>query len=313
MNKELNMLQDDCNLDEVVDIDLDIDGKVMPEKNSKIALIDADTIAYTTCLNVEVAGDVIGEEFHTDEEWQAIINDKQYDAAEGLLYETCPIQALVKAEEKLKRIMDKTGCQQVELHFSGGRENFRYGVSPIYKANRTVRTPAGLSQLKKDLAIKYNGAIHTKWEADDAVVYYMDKSPDKYILCAVDKDVLNSVEGKVFNYYESALYKIEMKWMDIDKHTVLTWRYLQTIMGDTTDNIIGVKGLGPVKAKKILENCFSHKELWEAVCNAYVSKGRTKDEALMNLNLVDMRMLYMNPSTLELEIILNTHEKLLND
>lgn len=300
------MSTEDVDLNEIVDIELDIDGKVMPEKNDKIALIDADTIAYIACLNVEVAGDILGEEFYTAEEWQAIVDDPQYDEAEGLLYETCPIQALAKAEEKLQRILDKTGCQEVELHFSGGRKSFRYDINPAYKANRTSRTPAGLSQLKKNLAKRYNGVIHTKYEADDAVVYLMDKNPEKYILCAVDKDILNSVEGRNFNYYESALYDIEMKWVDIDKHTALTWRYLQTIMGDKTDNIIGLKGLGPVKAAKVLEGCFSHKELWEAVCAAYEKQGRTKDEALMNLNLVDMRLLQDDGT-----IKLRTHKELL--
>lgn len=312
MSNELDMLQDDCNLDEIVDIELDIDGKVMPEKHDKIALIDADTIAYTACLNVEVAGDILGEDFYTAEEWQDIIANPQYDAEEGILYETCPIQALAKAEEKLQRILDKTGCKIVELHFSGGRENFRYTVNPDYKANRTGRAPVGLSQLKKDLAKKYNGTIHTKWEADDAVVFLAEKFPENYILCAIDKDVINSVEGRHFNYYESALYNIEMKWVDVDRHTSLVWRYLQTLMGDKTDNIIGLKGIGPKKAEKILQGCFSHKELWQAVCDAYKMKGRTADDALMNLNQVDMKLLHVNASG-DLEIKLRTHKELLND
>lgn len=309
----LDMLQDDCNLDDIVDIDLDIDGKVMPEKNNKIALIDADTVAYTACLNVEVASEVLPKEFYTDMEWDAIINDPQFDEDEMVLYETDPTQAIAKADEKLKRIMDKTGCQEVELHFTGGRENFRYKVSPNYKANRAGRAPAGLGQLKKDLAEKYNGTIHTKWEADDAVVFLMGKYSEKYILCAIDKDVLNSVEGKNFNYYESAIYNIEMKWVEVNRHTVLTWRYLQTLMGDKIDNIIGLKGIGPKKAEKILANCMSHKELWEAVCKAYESKGRTRDEALMNLNLVDMKLLHQDDESTELYIKLRTHEELLND
>lgn len=311
MNNDLDMLQDDCNLDDIVDIELDIDGKVMPEKNDKIALIDADTVAYTACLNVEFASDILGEEFYTDEEWQEIVNNPQFDADEMILYETCPIQALAKAEEKMNRILEKTGCQEVELHFSGGRENFRYDVAPNYKANRTGRAPAGLGQLKRDLAKKYNGTIHTKWEADDIVVYLAEKTPEKYIMCAIDKDVLNSVEGRHFNYYESALYNIEMKWMDVDRHTSLTWRYIQTLMGDKTDNIIGLKGIGPAKAAKILAGCFSHKEMWTAVCEAYIAKGRPIDDALMNINLVDMKLLHEIDGVLEIK--LRTHQELLGE
>ena len=52
-------LEGDFELADVADIDLDIDGQVMPPKNDKIALIDADTIAYTACLNSEVAVEVL--------------------------------------------------------------------------------------------------------------------------------------------------------------------------------------------------------------------------------------------------------------
>lgn len=299
--------------DEIVDIELDIDGNTMPAKNDKIALIDADTVAYIACLNAEVECDVLDREFYTDDEWDEIINDPHYDAAAGVLYQTDIEMALSKAKEKLQRILDKTGCQDVELHFSGGRDNFRYEIYPEYKANRTsMRTPAGLRDLKEVLNSKYNGAINTKWEADDIVVMLKEQHPDKYILCAIDKDVINSIEGKHFNYYESALYKIEMKWVEIDRYTSIVWRYLQTLMGDKTDNIIGLKGIGPKKAEKLLAGCYTHKELWTAVCGAYESKGRTSDEALMNLNLVDMKLLHQENDEAPY-IKLRTHEELLND
>lgn len=307
----LDMLQEDFDLDDIVDVSLDIDGKPMPPKNDLIALVDADTLAYTACLNVEVGCEVLDEEFYSDDEWQAIINDPQYDQETGIQYTTNPVQALAKAKEKVNRILDKTGCRDIELHFTGGRDNFRYSVSPNYKANRTGRAPAGLYQLKLDLLKEFAGAIHTKWEADDMVVYLKLASPEKYMLCAVDKDVLNSIRGSHFNYYESLQYYKEMKYVDIDQYTALTWRYIQTLTGDITDNIYGLKGIGPAKANKILAGCTTHKELWQAVCRAYENAGRTKDEALMNLNLVDMRLLLEGPNGLEIR--LRTHEEMLSE
>lgn len=290
-NDDLDMLQDDVDLDEVVDIDLDIDGEVMPPKNDFIALVDADTVAYTACLNVEMAGDILGRDFYTDEEWDEIVNNPNYDAEEGVLYETDPIVALAKAEEKLQRILDKTGCKEVELHFSKGKENFRYSIFPEYKSNRTARKPAGLTELKTNLNKKYKGAIHTKWEADDIVTYLKKTYPDKYILCAIDKDVLNSLEGKHFNYYESALYNKEMKWVEVDKYTAILWPYLQTLMGDKTDNIIGLRGIGPVRAQKLLNGKILKSDLWAAVAKAYKDKGRNVEEAVINMNLVNMHLL----------------------
>ncbi len=301
-------LESENTLDDMASIDLDSNGVIMPEKHSKIALIDADTIAYTACFSVETKAEVLSEDLYSDDEFLKLINNPNYDTTTHAVYNTCPKEALAKAEEKIQRILDKTGCAGAELHFSSGRNNFRYSVSSIYKATRTSRPPVGLKKLKLDLAARFKGAIHTKHEADDAVVYLKNKNPDKYILCAVDKDVLNSVEGKNFNYYESNSYSISMKWVHIDERTALTWRFLQTIMGDKTDNVIGLKGLGPVKAAKVLWGCNTHKELWKAVCEAYIAKGRTEDEALMNLNLVDMRLLQDDGN-----IKLRTHEDLLEE
>lgn len=301
---------------EMTRIDLDDQGMVMPTKRKEIALIDADTIAYTACLNTEVAGEVMGRDFYSDMEWDALQLDKQFDPVEMVLWETDPIMALEKAGNKIQRILDKTGCTEFELHFSGGRENFRYTVFSEYKSNRTDRTPAGLGQLKQDMCEKFGGEIHTEYEADDAVVYKKLKDPEKYLLVAMDKDVVNSIEGTHFNYYERAesvnkygntLKQIDMKLVEVDKHTAMTWRYVQTLMGDKTDGIIGLHGIGQVKAEKAIANCMSHKDIWKAVVEQYKMKGRTKDEALMNLNLVDMCLLQDDGT-----IKLRTHEEMEN-
>ena len=300
-------LEGDFELADVADIDLDIDGQVMPPKNDKIALIDADTIAYTACLNSEVAVEVLPRDFYSDEEWQALLDNPNFVEAEGVVYEADVKLAMTKANEKLQRIMDKTGCQKFELHFTGGKDNFRYSIYPEYKASRTVRRPAGLVEVKKELAKKFGGTIHTKWEADDAVVYNYTTNPDKYILCAIDKDVLNSVEGKHFNYYESAQYNIEMKWHETDRYKAIVWPFLQTLMGDTSDNIKGLRGIGPAKAQKILDGCLTRSELWAATKQAYRNQGRPESDALLNMNLVNMHLLKGD------KIVLLTDEELSNE
>jgi len=308
MSNELDMLTQDVDLDDIVDIDLDIDGKVMPAKNDKTALIDADTVAYTAALNSQEESELLPREFYSDKEWEELSSLNNFNEAEGT-YRQANVKAGVEnAKAKIQRILDKTGCKDVYLVFSGGH-NFRYDVFPGYKANRDRSlTPAGLTEIRDELLKLYPGKLCDGYEADDLVVYMREAESDKYLLCAIDKDVLKSVEGKHFNYYESALYNIEMKWVEIDRHTSLIWRYLQTLMGDKTDNIIGLKGIGPKKAEKILAGCFSHKELWTAVCSAYESKGRTKDEALMNLNLVDMKLLQDDGT-----IKLRTHKEMLDE
>lgn len=274
---------------DIVDITLDIDGKIMPAANDKIALIDADTLAYTACLNTEQQEDLLPEEMYTEQEYKEILNHPNYDADTHAIWTINLDLAYEKALEKLERIYEKTGCRTCEMHFTGGKENFRYEVHTAYKANRTSRTPAGLQELKNKLIENFNGTLNTKWEADDIVVYKAKTYPEKYIMCAVDKDLLFSIPGTHFNYYESGKYNIEMKWMpENSEETAMKWPFIQAIVGDKVDNIEGLYGLGPAKAAKVFAGCQTALECWEALVEAYESKGKNRIDALITIRLVHM-------------------------
>jgi 5'-3' exonuclease len=45
--------------------------------------------------------------------------------------------------------------------------------------------------------------------------------------------------------------------------------YKQMLVGDRVDNIIGIKGIGPVKAERLFKECKSEKELYLTVLEAY--------------------------------------------
>lgn len=257
-------------MEEFVEINLDTFGNRVADKTDKIALIDADTVAYTACLSTEVEIEIEGE----------------------AMYEIDLNLAKMKAMDKIQKILDLTGCADYELHFTTGRDNFRYKVYEGYKANRLgLRSPVGLNDLKKMLCEDCKGFMHTEWEADDVVVFLKKKHSDKYTLCAVDKDVYNSVAGWHFNYYESSLYNIDMKWVETTADTAKVWPYLQCITGDSTDGIKGVPGLGAAKAKKFIDASMTEEQLWNGVQNAFASKGLTKAIALSTMNAVNMHLL----------------------
>ena len=276
---------------EFVEIDLDSYGIVLPPKNDKIALIDADTLAFTACLASEIAVDVLPKEFYSDIEWDSIVNNPSYDSDKGILYEANIPAAIGEAQHKLKRILDNTGCLDCELHFTIGRNNFRYKLSTSYKANRTGRVPAGLYETKKALVELYNGKFHSEWEADDYVVYAMKKFPGKYLLVAMDKDVYNAIPGRHYNYYESQAFGKTMKWVETDEETAKMWPYIQTLTGDATDGIQGVKGIGPAKAAKILKAGMTDTELWQATVTAWEKAGLSSIDAILTMNLVNMHLL----------------------
>ena len=274
---------------EIADIELDIDGNIKPPVSGKIALIDADTLAYTACLSAEQKEDLLPREMYTDAEYTEILANPNYDADSAAIWTINLDLAYSKAMEKLERIYDKTGCRECELHFTGGRDNFRYTVDATYKANRTGRSPTGLQELKEKLLENFPGSLSTSYEADDIVIYKAKVEPEKYTMCAVDKDLLFSLPGKHFNYYESGLYNIKMKWMpECTEETAMKWPFMQAIIGDKVDNIQGIHGMGKVAAEKAFAGCQTALECWDALTQVYKEKGKDIFDALKTIRLVHM-------------------------
>jgi len=109
-----------------------------------------------------------------------------------------------------------------------------------------------------------------------------------FVLACVDKDLIGSVPGKVFNYYESHKYGIEMKWVETSPKEAYQYKFIQTLMGDSTDNIKGCPGVGKVKANKLINGLMSEADMWSAVLGAFAKKGLTEKEALRDMRLVNM-------------------------
>ena len=259
------------------------DGLESISKNSGIALIDADTIAYTACLEVEWAEECLPKEFYREDEWEETLNDPGYFEPEHTIYKTDFDLLLKLAKDRIESIRYQTEAKSVELYFSSGL-TFRHKLKDTYKSNRkTMRYPEGLEWLKSELIKSYSGAVCDGIEADDMVVYLKRREPKKYKLCAVDKDVLNSVPGKHFDYF----YK-RMHWIETDIQTATKWPYLQTLMGDPADNIPGLRGIGVKTAEKLLKECILPCECWNVVVEKYIEKGESIKHAIETMRLVNM-------------------------
>jgi len=255
------------------EVDLTSYGTVKPESNGMVALIDADTIIYAACSVYEFESDDTGD-------W--VID------APG---------AYAHSMDRIQSILDATGCTDWELHFTGGRKSFRYiDVDSEYKANRLdTRSVTGLYEMKQYFVEHHadKAFIHYDYEADDIVVALKRDNPDKYVLTAVDKDVIYSLEGKHFNYYSSLRFDIPMKWVDVSGDVAMKHHYHQCLTGDKGDNVIGLAGVGPKTADKMLLNCSSPAECWAVVLEAYISKRRPVGDALKNMRLVNMHQLHL--------------------
>jgi DNA polymerase-1 len=260
-------------------------------ESTMIALIDADTIAYAAAITNEYADDILSEEMYSKQEWEAIINDPNYDSIECCIWKCNLENAVADAVNRINDILLATDCYKAELYFTTGL-NFRHTVDPLYKANRkATRYPSGNRAVKDELHKLYEGEICEGYEADDIVVALKDLHPDKYVLCAVDKDVYKSVAGRHYNYYYSERHKISPKWVTISFDEAMKFHPLQTLCGDPTDNIKGCPSIGPKKAEKALANCRTLFEMWVVVEKLFIDKGISRERMIKDARLTGMHQL----------------------
>lgn len=129
----------------------------------------------------------------------------------------------------------------------GGSTNFRKEIDPTYKAHRPEVKPKHLIACQEHLVKNWNTIITDGNETDDelAIAQSQDNKEDT-IICSIDKDLLQ-VPGNHFNFVRNEFYQIS-------NEEGLKNFYRGLIIGDTADNIKGVKGLGKVKAEKVLSS-----------------------------------------------------------
>jgi len=132
-----------------------------------------------------------------------------------------------------------------------GMGNFRYDIAEDYKGSRSVKpVDEVLMERRKDLNEYAYSLGHFKsdnCEADDVVSIWAQEALDagvNFVIAHIDKDI-DMVEGWHYNFTKETLYYIdaEIGWYKM---------CVQMLTGDSTDNIQGLKGIGPKKAEKLL-------------------------------------------------------------
>lgn len=183
-------------------------------------------------------------------------------------------------DKKHKLFMEKYKVDELIMYISGDN-NFRYDIYPEYKANRFgVERPPLLDELK-DYCVEKYGAIRAHGaEADDYVIAHKLREPEM-IVAAIDKDVKNFIAGKHFDYWKEEFF-------EVDEMTAMKWPYIQTLMGDSSDNIVGLHRVGIKTAEKLLLEAREPSQCWEVVVSTYKDKGRTEEDAILNMRLVRM-------------------------
>jgi 5'-3' exonuclease len=196
-----------------------------------------------------------------------------------------------KTTKDIKKRLDQTiSSIMSDLEGSTGKiaikgiGNFRKDIYPPYKGNRKKE----LTEQEKEFFAYAYDYLETTWksvpahdmEADDLLAMWNTKEPG--IVVSIDKDLLQ-VPGLHFNTRKKEYTHISEEEASLILHT-------QVLMGDSVDNITGLKGIGKVKAAGVMENIPMARHLETVKKFWQKSFGRGwEDDLQLNMDLIYLR------------------------
>lgn len=179
----------------------------------------------------------------------------------------------------------------VELYVTLNTFSRKKAISPRYKKGRKGNKWA--SMLRAFISDQENVFFDLEEEADDMIAIRARKlGIDNCIVCSIDKD-LDQIEGWHFDLYQVKTGEVNEYGQEVkeyrgiyfvDKESADNFIWRQMLQGDRIDGIEGVRGLGKVKAGKIID---SAKNKFITVSRIYADKVEDwKDEFRTNYALL---------------------------
>jgi 5'-3' exonuclease len=236
------------------------------QQKTKISVWDADFIPYYVCHN-------------KDKDYKKTLDD-----------------CINKCNELINNINKETQAEAYTGFLTFGK-CFRYKVYPEYKGNRKyLNLPDYINEVKDYLINNHNFIYLNDYEADDLVVSYKVQNPNFDItIISPDKDILY-LEGINYNPKKNEFIKVSKEESEL-------YFWTSMIVGDTADNIKGIKGIGPVNAKKILSEVKLFSTLRERVLEEYCKiYGESKGIEQFYINYKCLKIVDDIPLKIDVEL-----------
>jgi len=172
--------------------------------------------------------------------------------------------AKASCDSSIRQITTLALCARPILAFSDVHSYRKIRV-PTYKSNRSRNKhmrphPDLMAVLRSYMSRTYDTRVYPFMEGDDVLgIIGTANALGDTVLATIDKD-LDTVPGHHFRWHHP-----EWGVFEVTDQQAAYSRDLQTLMGDTTDGIPGLPGIGPKKAAKILE-APDFQSVWGTYC-----------------------------------------------
>jgi len=184
--------------------------------------------------------------------------------------ETVPERTVMnKVDDKIESILNEASCTTYICYLTKSDNNFRNDVATVskYKGQRLSVKPYHWQLIRDYIQSEHEAVVADGCEADDLIGDAMLANPSSSVICSRDKD-LDTIPSW---HYGWRCGKHEGKGMYyVEPEDATRFLYKQMLMGDSTDNILGVYGIGTKKAEGILERCSTKEEMQERIRETYI-------------------------------------------
>ncbi len=240
-----------------------------------VLLVDADVLAYSSAFGAQHTRYVVTHN-HGEQTFQDAKSRDLWLKEQGLkdtpeAYKVTKYLdvldeqvALAICRNKLDKLLEAMPATTDYILFLTGKGNFRDQVASLapYKGNRTdVEKPVHFKVCRDWYTNHSKATVAEGQEADDAIGIAQTELGGTGIVASVDKD-LRQIHGKHYEWHNDLRFNVSPDASD-------RWFWLQMLMGDTADNIPGIKGIGPVKAEKLLAGLPSREARAQVVAAQY--------------------------------------------
>ncbi len=182
-------------------------------------------------------------------------------------------------------------------------KTFRNDIYPEYKANRDPAPDDLVKQLPIAIdwiaQMGFANLMRDGYEADDIITTVTKFAKEKGLKVRIvshDKDLYQMIEDGKVEMYDSVKREVVNEQTCIDKFGVHPKDFInfQAILGDSSDNVPGVKGIGKVGASKLINQYHTLEAIYEDIENCGTPRIQSlllesKEKAFLSRDLVTMR------------------------
>ncbi len=185
-----------------------------------------------------------------------------------------PTNALFVVTRILLRILREEKPSQFVFFMDGRGKNFRHELYPLYKANRDATPEDLVAQFEPVKRMITHLGLHLEvsdgCEADDCIASLANRySKDRpVVIIGADKDLRQCLNDNVWLWDPAAKEEKLISAQAFTHETGLhpeQWPDVQALIGDSSDNIPGVPGIGPKTAQKIFMDFSSLEDIREGL------------------------------------------------